>query len=313
MDDTRHLASWIGGQEALHERVLTLDEALAAVEAVRSEDIQRLAGGLFRDEVLRLAVVAPGRDLRGLDRPCGCAMTAQATPAEQRPTPADPGCSATAARADRSLADDPERTPPDPHAEPVPFYRPVDRTHADKKKNFLKRRRPDSQLASPRPPAPPDGGARPRPRRARDARRARALDEEALLDLAEVRWRTDDLAGAGEAADAALGRGARTARLVIACEATAALGRPARRGGLPGVRLAASAARPALRRDHRSSSGRRDGRADTAATAPRPGSGRRYGSVGPRRPARPSVRRRRAALAGGDAAIGRCASPWRSA
>ena len=34
MDETRHLASWIGGQEALHDRVLTLDEALAAVAAV---------------------------------------------------------------------------------------------------------------------------------------------------------------------------------------------------------------------------------------------------------------------------------------
>ena len=35
MDDTRHLASWIGGQEALHDRVFTLDEALESVEAVR--------------------------------------------------------------------------------------------------------------------------------------------------------------------------------------------------------------------------------------------------------------------------------------
>jgi predicted Zn-dependent peptidase len=68
MDDTRHLASWVGGQEALHDRVYTLDEALGAVEAVTSEDIRRLAGTLFRDEVLRMAVVAPGRHLRGLDR-----------------------------------------------------------------------------------------------------------------------------------------------------------------------------------------------------------------------------------------------------
>ena len=68
MDDTRHLASWIGGQEALHDRVFTLDEALAAVEAVRAEDVQRLAGELFRDDGLRLAVVAPARYLRGLDR-----------------------------------------------------------------------------------------------------------------------------------------------------------------------------------------------------------------------------------------------------
>jgi len=68
MDDTRHLASWVGGQEALHDRVYTLDEALASVEGVRSADVTRLAGELFRDEVLRMAVVAPARYLRGLER-----------------------------------------------------------------------------------------------------------------------------------------------------------------------------------------------------------------------------------------------------
>jgi predicted Zn-dependent peptidase len=68
MDDTRHLASWIGGQEALHDRVFTLDEALEAVDAVRADDVMRLAGELFHDEALRMAVVAPGRYLRGLDR-----------------------------------------------------------------------------------------------------------------------------------------------------------------------------------------------------------------------------------------------------
>jgi predicted Zn-dependent peptidase len=68
MDETRHLASWVGGQEALHDRVLTLDEALAAIEAVTPADIHRLAVRLFHDAVLRLAVVAPARHLRGLDR-----------------------------------------------------------------------------------------------------------------------------------------------------------------------------------------------------------------------------------------------------
>jgi predicted Zn-dependent peptidase len=68
MDDTRHLASWIGGQEALHDRVYTLDEALEAVEAVRPEEILRVADSLFHDERLRMAVVAPARHLRGLDR-----------------------------------------------------------------------------------------------------------------------------------------------------------------------------------------------------------------------------------------------------
>jgi predicted Zn-dependent peptidase len=68
MDETRHVASWIGGQEALHDRVLTLDEALAEIAAVTAEDVQRVAGDLVRDEGLRLAVVAPARHLRGLDR-----------------------------------------------------------------------------------------------------------------------------------------------------------------------------------------------------------------------------------------------------
>ena len=68
MDDSRHLASWVGGQEALHDRVYTLDEALEAVEAVRPEAITKLAGELFSDEVLRMAVVAPARHLRGLEK-----------------------------------------------------------------------------------------------------------------------------------------------------------------------------------------------------------------------------------------------------
>jgi len=68
MDDTRHVASWIGGQEALHDRVLTLEEALEAVEEVDAPAIQRLAAELFRDDALRLAAVAPARHLRGLER-----------------------------------------------------------------------------------------------------------------------------------------------------------------------------------------------------------------------------------------------------
>ncbi|HEX5589184.1 MAG TPA: pitrilysin family protein [Candidatus Limnocylindrales bacterium] len=68
MEETRHLASWVGGQEALHDRVLTLDEALAAVEAVTAAEVHRLARSLVRDDLLRMAVVAPPRYLRGLER-----------------------------------------------------------------------------------------------------------------------------------------------------------------------------------------------------------------------------------------------------
>ncbi len=53
------------------------------------------------------------------------------------------------------------------------------------------------------------------------------LDDEGLLDLAEIRWRTGDLSGAGDAADAYLAAGgADVLGFVIAAEAMAALGRP---------------------------------------------------------------------------------------
>ena len=68
MDDSRHVASWIGGQEALHDRVLTIDQALEEVANVTAEDVRRLARELFVDDGLRMAAVGPARHLRGLDR-----------------------------------------------------------------------------------------------------------------------------------------------------------------------------------------------------------------------------------------------------
>jgi hypothetical protein len=64
------------------------------------------------------------------------------------------------------------------------------------------------------------------------------LDEGSLLDLAEVRWRTGDLAGAGEAANALLARGrGDTLALVIAAESVAAQGRPGEARRLAGRAL----------------------------------------------------------------------------
>jgi hypothetical protein len=66
-----------------------------------------------------------------------------------------------------------------------------------------------------------------------------ALDEAALLDLAEVRWRTGDLAGAGEAAGTLLERGHEDVlALVIAAEAVAQEGRPGEARRLAGRALA---------------------------------------------------------------------------
>jgi hypothetical protein len=54
-----------------------------------------------------------------------------------------------------------------------------------------------------------------------------ALDEDGLVDLAEARWRTGDIAGAGEAAAAALhDEEGPLLALVVAAEAAAARGRP---------------------------------------------------------------------------------------
>ena len=68
MDETRHVASWIGGQEALHERVLTVEEALEMIDGVTADDVLRVARDLVQEDGLRLSAVAPARYLRGLDR-----------------------------------------------------------------------------------------------------------------------------------------------------------------------------------------------------------------------------------------------------
>ena len=69
MDETRHLASWIGGQEALHDRVLTLDEALARGRGGRrAQTSSGSPASCSATTGLRLAVVAPARYLRGLER-----------------------------------------------------------------------------------------------------------------------------------------------------------------------------------------------------------------------------------------------------
>ncbi len=61
LEEGRNLASWLGAQEALHERTLTLEEAVEAIQAVSADQMRSLAGRLFRDEALSLAVIAPGR------------------------------------------------------------------------------------------------------------------------------------------------------------------------------------------------------------------------------------------------------------
>ncbi len=61
MEDTRAVASWLGGQELLRGEILTVDEVLRIVDGVSSESLQRVATELWRPAAFRLAVVGPFR------------------------------------------------------------------------------------------------------------------------------------------------------------------------------------------------------------------------------------------------------------
>ncbi len=61
MEDTRSVASWLGGQELLRREILTVDEILDVVDGVTEEELVRVARDLLRPERFRLAVVGPFR------------------------------------------------------------------------------------------------------------------------------------------------------------------------------------------------------------------------------------------------------------
>jgi predicted Zn-dependent peptidase len=61
MEDTRAVASWLGGQELLRREILTVDEVLAIVDGVSADSLQRVASELWRPDAFRLAVVGPFR------------------------------------------------------------------------------------------------------------------------------------------------------------------------------------------------------------------------------------------------------------
>jgi predicted Zn-dependent peptidase len=59
LEESRAMASFLGSQEALHDRVMTMDEVIEALRAVTAEDIRSLAVRLFHDEALCGAVIGP--------------------------------------------------------------------------------------------------------------------------------------------------------------------------------------------------------------------------------------------------------------
>ena len=67
LEESRSMASFLGSQEALHDRVMTMDEVMEALRAVTADDIRNLAGRLFRDEVLCGAVIGPDLESGSLE------------------------------------------------------------------------------------------------------------------------------------------------------------------------------------------------------------------------------------------------------
>jgi predicted Zn-dependent peptidase len=61
MEDTRAVSGWLGGQELLLKKVRSIDQAVAEMEAVTLEDLQRVARELIVGEQLHLSVVGPYR------------------------------------------------------------------------------------------------------------------------------------------------------------------------------------------------------------------------------------------------------------
>jgi predicted Zn-dependent peptidase len=59
MEDSRSVAGWMGGQEILTARILSVDQVTSIIDAITAEELRHLAQELVVDSQLRLAVVGP--------------------------------------------------------------------------------------------------------------------------------------------------------------------------------------------------------------------------------------------------------------
>jgi predicted Zn-dependent peptidase len=67
MEDTRNVSGWVGMQELLFDEVRTVDEVLADVDRVTTDDLRRVAGEVMRADRLSVAIVGPYRGKRQFD------------------------------------------------------------------------------------------------------------------------------------------------------------------------------------------------------------------------------------------------------
>ena len=62
MEDSRNVAGWIGGQEILTGRILSVDEVVSIIDAITADQLEQIARELLVGSQLRLAVVGPVAD-----------------------------------------------------------------------------------------------------------------------------------------------------------------------------------------------------------------------------------------------------------
>ena len=68
MEDTSAVSSWFGAQEMLAGEILDLDDAISRLDALTSEEIDRVAKDVFVSDGLSMAVVGPCRGQRRLEK-----------------------------------------------------------------------------------------------------------------------------------------------------------------------------------------------------------------------------------------------------
>ena len=68
LEGTHQVASWLGNQECLYNRIWTIDEILDEIHAVTAQDLQQVARTCFDPGWRRLAIIGP-EDVRRVKPP----------------------------------------------------------------------------------------------------------------------------------------------------------------------------------------------------------------------------------------------------
>ncbi len=68
LESSDAVASFVGGQEILTNRILTPEEKFAKIEAVTLDDVYKVAKDIFKPEKLNLALIGPFKDKKKFDK-----------------------------------------------------------------------------------------------------------------------------------------------------------------------------------------------------------------------------------------------------